>query len=214
MSQEPEAASKQKRNRPPLHRRQYIVDGPVQLRLVATLLCLWLANSVFFTLVLYFFYEGHVLRFYELIPRAGQDPLVPLPTLFVLAIGFVVTFGIIIVGLMGLYLSNQVAGPLYRMKLYLQRMGKGDWNFEVRFREGDFIGNIPDVFNGMLDGLRDHARSEVEQLRAIEEMVADNDKARTLVSALRERKEVQLGVAAHAEPGTGQEQKQLSLAVH
>ena len=37
--------------RPPLHKRQYIVDKPFQYRLIGTLLCMWAANTVFFTLV-------------------------------------------------------------------------------------------------------------------------------------------------------------------
>ena len=73
MSQDTKADSS---GRPGVLKRQYIVDKPFQHRLIGTLLCIWLANSIFFSLVLYFFYEGHVLRFYNLSPRAGLAPLV------------------------------------------------------------------------------------------------------------------------------------------
>ena len=41
-------------NRPAFYQRKYVVDKPFQYRLIGTLLAIWLANSVFFALVLYF----------------------------------------------------------------------------------------------------------------------------------------------------------------
>ena len=45
-------------SRPPFYKRQYIVDKPFQYRLIGTLLCIWAANTIFFTLVLYLLYDG------------------------------------------------------------------------------------------------------------------------------------------------------------
>ena len=95
--------------RPPIHKRQYIVDKPFQYRLIGTLLTIWAANTVFFTLVLYFLYDGHLIRFYDLVPRAGMLPLLTLPNLFAVSILFVSVFGVIVLVIIALYLSNQIA---------------------------------------------------------------------------------------------------------
>ena len=75
--------------RPALHKRRYIVDQPFQYRLIRTLLLIWLAHSVFFTLVLHFFYEGHLRQFYDLVPRPGLLPLISPSTLVALSSAFV-----------------------------------------------------------------------------------------------------------------------------
>ena len=63
-------------------RRRLIVDKPFQYRLIGLLMAIWMANSLFFSIILYYFYEGHIQRFYELVPRPGIAPLLSAPVLF------------------------------------------------------------------------------------------------------------------------------------
>lgn len=209
-----EAEAKPQYNRPPLHKRKYIVNRPFQYRLIGTLMAVWLANSVFFSIVLYFFYEGHLKHFYELVPRPGMLPLVSLGSLFGLAIGFVVTFGFVILSIIAVYMSNQIAGPLWRTRTCLERVGRGEWNFTLQFRQGDFLRDIPRVFNTMLDGLKQQVEADLEDLRAIEAAAQDPGEVSRLVRRQRERKEAQLGLASNGESGPGNEPEPVSLSVH
>lgn len=213
MSNDAPSASPDPRNRPPLYRRQYVVDKPFQYRLMGTLLAIWFANSLFFSIVLYFFYEGHLNQFYELVPRPGMLPLLTLPALFTVAIGFVAVFGIIVLGVVGLYMSNQIAGPLFRTKKCLERVAAGDWNFLLRFREGDFMTDFPPAFNSMLEGLRTLAAADVDELKAIE---AANDEAelKQLVRRLREKKESQMGQSPPIPTDEEDDREPISVAVH
>jgi methyl-accepting chemotaxis protein len=199
--------------RPALLKRRYIVDQPFQYRLIRTLLAIWLAHSVFFTLVLYFFYEGHLRQFYDLVPRPGLLPLVPASTLFALSIGFVFAFGFVVLLLVAVYMSNQIAGPLYRTKKGLDRVGRGEWSFHLQFRQGDFLRDVPAAFNNMLDSLRHQVEMDVEELRAIEELDEDSAEWKRLVRKLRERKEAQLGIGPDA-GGSTREPESVSLTVH
>jgi methyl-accepting chemotaxis protein len=199
--------------RPALLKRRYIVDQPFQYRLIRTLLAVWLAHSVFFTLVLYFFYEGHLRQFYDLVPRPGLLPLVPASTLFALSIGFVFAFGFVVLLLVAVYMSNQIAGPLYRTKKGLDRVGRGEWSFHLQFRQGDFLRDVPAAFNNMLDSLRHQVEMDVEELRAIEELDEDSAEWKRLVRKLRERKEAQLGIGPDA-GGSTREPESVSLTVH
>ena len=199
--------------RPALLKRRYIVDQPFQYRLIRTLLAIWLAHSVFFTLVLYFFYEGHLRRFYDLVPRPGLLPLVPASTLFALSIGFVFAFGLVVLLLVAVYMSNQIAGPLYRTKKGLDRVGRGEWSFHLQFRQGDFLRDVPAAFNNMLDSLRHQVEMDVEELRAIEALDEDSAEWKRLVRKLRERKEAQLGIGPDG-GGSTREPESVSLTVH
>lgn len=199
--------------RPALHRRRYIVDQPFQYRLVRTLLAIWLAHSLFFSLVLYFFYQGHLRQFYELVPRPGLVPLISPSALFALSIGFVFAFGFVVLLVVAVYMSNQIAGPLYRAKKGLDRVGRGEWNFHLQFRQGDFLKDLPAAFNNMLDSLRRQAEIDVEELRAIEALDDEPSDWRRLVRKLLERKEAQLGIGPEV-GASSREPEPVSLTVH
>jgi hypothetical protein len=199
--------------RPALHRRRYIVDQPFQYRLIRTLLAIWLAHSAFFTIVLYFFYEGHLRRFYDLAPRPGLVPLVSPSTLVALSIAFVLAFSFLVLLVVAVYMSNQIAGPLYRTKKALDRVGRGEWSFHLQVRQSDFLRDVPVAFNNMLDSLRHQAEMDVEELRAIEALDDDPAEWKQLVRKQRERKEAQLGIGPDA-GGAFREPEALSLTVH
>jgi len=199
--------------RPALHKRRYVVDQPFQYRLIRTLLLIWLAHSVFFTLVLYFFYEGHLQRFYDLVPRPGLLPLISPSTLFAISIAFVFAFGFVVLTVLAVYMSNQIAGPLHRTKKGLDRVGRGEFCFHLQFRQSDFLRDVPVAFNNMLDSLRHQAEMDVEELRAIEAQDDDPAEWKRLVKKQRERKEAQLGIGPDAD-GTSREPEAVSLTVH
>jgi methyl-accepting chemotaxis protein len=198
--------------RPPFYKRQYIIDKPFQYRLIGTLLCIWAANTVFFTLVLYFLYDGHLNQFYDLVPREGVLPLLSLPNLFAVSILFVSLFGVVVLGIIALYMSNQIAGPLWRTKKSLDRVAQGDWAFKLQFRQGDFLNDFPDKFNGMLENLRRQTVEELDELKAIE-AAADDNEILARVKKLREKKEAQLGLGSDS-ADQGEEQEPVSVAVH
>lgn len=210
MSSEPGKSQSESSAKPRKHnrRRQFIVDKPFQYRMIGLLLAIWTANSLFFSIVLYYFYQGHILRFYELVPRDPNiGPLISSPVLFTIAIGFIVVFGMVMVGILGLYLSNQIAGPLYRVKLSLNRVSEGDVNFEIRFRDRDFLEDFPGYFNNMLRALKERSAGDLEVLKSIEDNLEDSARCRTLLRELREKKERQLGF-------TPEPKDSVSVAVH
>jgi methyl-accepting chemotaxis protein len=210
MSSETESSSQKKQLR---RRRRLIVDKPFQYRMIGLLLAIWAANSIFFSIILYYFYEGHILRFYDLVPRGSVRPLLTAPILFSTAIGFILVFGLVMVGIIGMYLSNQIAGPIYRVKLSLNRISEGDLNFEIRFRDRDFLRDFPGYFNNMLRGLKEQGTNDIEVLKSIEHNLADAGKVKGMLRELRERKEQQCGLASE-KVESQEEARQLTEAVH
>ncbi len=185
MTRQAESTAPKRRAR----RRQYIVDKPFQYQLIGLLLSVWVANSAFFAFILYTLYRTYGLM------------LQPSFALFPLVIGFVLFFGIVLVGLVGVYLSNQIAGPLYRIKVSLTRVAQGDVSFEVRFRERDFLRDLPAYFNTMLQSLRTQCESDLEALKAIEANLDDAAPVMEAVRELREKKQAQLGLASDQPAG-------------
>ncbi len=49
--------------------------------------------------------------------------------------------------LMMLFVSHQIAGPLYHLKLMLVKLGEGDFSSDMRLREGDQLKMVATAYN-------------------------------------------------------------------
>jgi methyl-accepting chemotaxis protein len=165
-------------------RRRLIVDKPFQYRLVALLGAVWVAGAVFYSAVFYFLLELYLKRFYELVPRPGVSPALSMPAALDLTIAVICLFGLAVVIIVGVYLSFQIAGPIYRLKKSFERVSEGELEFELRFRHRDFLADLPEHFNRMLGALRSRSAAEVEALKEIESRLEDRAPAREKVQLL------------------------------
>jgi nitrogen fixation/metabolism regulation signal transduction histidine kinase len=76
---------------------------------------------------------------------------------------------VFMIGVLGIYFTHKVAGPVYKMKLLLRQVSDGKLNVRARLRKGDELQDFFDVFATMVENLRERQRVEVEELdRAIE----------------------------------------------
>lgn len=51
---------------------------------------------------------------------------------------------IIVISIYSLFFSHKMAGPVYRLRVSLDRMLAGDFDFKIKVRKGDFFTNIVD----------------------------------------------------------------------
>jgi hypothetical protein len=73
----------------------------------------------------------------------------------------------VLIGLLGIYITHKVAGPIYKMKLLLKQVGQGKLNFpRGGLRKGDELQHFFDVFLKMTDDLKARQQREVELLDA------------------------------------------------
>ena len=69
-----------------------------------------------------------------------------------LLIAFLV--GMLISSIASLWLSQRLAGPIVRMRGFFQKIHQGQADEELKFRKGDFFGELPGVVNQALRSLR------------------------------------------------------------
>ena len=131
-------------------RRQWIVNPPLQLRMMAL-------GSVVALASLAAAYGGAMYVF-DRSQSAMVEAGVPLhhPMYLFLAEQMNtlrVVFGIIgvlalCVGMgVGLWISHRVAGPIYRMRRHLQEAAAGRAPQPIRFRQGDYFQELADAYN-------------------------------------------------------------------
>ncbi|MGD0530530.1 MAG: hypothetical protein ABSE49_35680, partial [Polyangiaceae bacterium] len=58
---------------------------------------------------------------------------------------------VVLIGLLGIYFTHKVAGPIYKMKLLLNQVAEGRLNVNAKLRKGDELQDFFDVFAGMVD---------------------------------------------------------------
>ena len=77
------------------------------------------------------------------------------------------TLLVLLIGLIGIFITHKVAGPIFKMKLLLKQVAQGKLNFPRRgLRKGDELQHFFDEFLKMVDDLKARQQNEVELLEA------------------------------------------------
>lgn len=71
---------------------------------------------------------------------------------------------VFVIGVLGIYFTHKVAGPIYKMKLLLNQVADGKLNVNAKLRKGDELQDFFDVFAHMVDNLRARRATEVAWL--------------------------------------------------
>lgn len=96
---------------------------------------------------------------------------------------------VLVMGIVGIFVTHKIAGPIYKMKLLLGQVGNGKLNFRGGLRKGDELQDFFDSFQAMVDKLKARQTGEISALdAAIAEAKAQgaSDAALEKMRALRE----------------------------
>jgi len=78
---------------------------------------------------------------------------------------------VFVIGVLGIYFTHKVAGPIYKMKLLLNQVADGKLKVNAKLRKGDELQDFFDVFANMVDNLRARRAAEVAWLDSALESV-------------------------------------------
>jgi len=73
---------------------------------------------------------------------------------------------VVLIGLLGIYYTHKVAGPIYKMKLLLRQVGDGKLNFQGRLRKGDELQHFFETFHETVEKLKARQANEIRILEA------------------------------------------------
>ena len=73
---------------------------------------------------------------------------------------------VILIGILGIYFTHKVVGPIYKMKMLLRQVGDGKLNFHGKLRKGDELQDFFEVFAAMVEKLKERQRKEVTELES------------------------------------------------
>jgi len=96
--------------------------------------------------------------------QAQQDALVRQQRTMLFTLVGALALMVFIIGVLGIYFTHRVAGPIYKMKLLLKQVADGRLNVNAKLRKGDELQDFFDVFAGMVEHLRARKTAEVALL--------------------------------------------------
>ena len=182
-------------------RRRLLVDKSFQYSLIRLLGAVWLCNMVVLGGLIYYLYAVFVFRVDPVAGQPDMQPLVVQPPLhFFVLVTVGALLGLALVISVGLHMSHQIAGPLVQLKTRLRQVAQGDMNFDMRFRHGDYLADLPYCFNEMMQSLKERSRSEIETLKAIEAALDEPSPGRERLYEFLEEKEALLTGSTPAAP--------------
>lgn len=71
---------------------------------------------------------------------------------------------VVFIGLLGIFITHKVAGPIYKMKMLLKQVGSGKLNFYGKLRKGDELQEFFETFATMAEQLKARQADEVKRL--------------------------------------------------
>jgi len=74
------------------------------------------------------------------------------------------TLMVVLIGMLGIYFTHKVAGPIYKMKLLLKQVGDGKLTFRGGLRKGDELQDFFEAFSGMVEQLKSRQANEIALL--------------------------------------------------
>jgi hypothetical protein len=71
---------------------------------------------------------------------------------------------VVLIGMLGIYFTHKVAGPVFKMKKMLRQVGDGNLRVDARLRKGDELQDFFEAFTDMLANLRRFEKKQLEEL--------------------------------------------------
>jgi methyl-accepting chemotaxis protein len=94
---------------------------------------------------------------------------------------------VVLIGLLGIYFTHKVAGPIFKMKRLLKQVGDGHLHVDARLRRGDELTDFFDTFTQMVQGLRQMESRQLEDVEAAIKALAGGSREETAAALGRVR---------------------------
>jgi nitrogen fixation/metabolism regulation signal transduction histidine kinase len=101
---------------------------------------------------------------------------------------------VVLIGLLGIYFTHKVAGPVFKMNRLLAQVGRGNLRVEERLRRGDELKAFFETFTQMVAGLREFEKTQLSQIEAALESLERGTKANAVTSLRRVREAIRAAI--------------------
>lgn len=94
---------------------------------------------------------------------------------------------VVLIGMLGIYITHKIAGPVFKMKRLLKQVGDGHLHLDARLRKGDELVDFFETFTQMVQGLRQMEMKQLEDVEAAFKALEGGTKEETVAALSRVR---------------------------
>jgi methyl-accepting chemotaxis protein len=136
--------------------KNLIINPSYQFRYIFWLTSSGLALVLINSMIAYSYIQENYITLVELGPMTDEAKTQMYSELrhLILALGATSFLFILVVGILGLFLSHKTAGPMYHFKRVFEEIRSGKTQQRVRLRPGDEFREVAESFNQMMDTLK------------------------------------------------------------
>ena len=130
------------------YRRRIIILHNLQVKLIFALLGMIVGVSAILVISLYMFFKGNISAFSipeEYVQQVLANSI--WPVVIIAIILFIVSIWATIM------ITHKIYGPLYRLSAYIKKLSEGEVTEELRFRRGDAIHGLKEIYNDLRKSL-------------------------------------------------------------
>lgn len=130
------------------YRRRKIILHNLQIKLIFALLGIIIGVSIILVTSLYLFLKGNISAF-SIPEEYAQQVLTNSlwPVVIIAIVLFIASIWAIII------ITHRIYGPLYRLSAYIKKLSEGEVTEELRFRRGDAIHGLKEIYNDLRKSL-------------------------------------------------------------
>lgn len=169
----------------PYKRRHYFINKEFQFKFILKFCLLILAGVVLSTTLLFFFSQDTLTSSFQqsrlVIENTSKAILPALIYTSLITLGLI-SFATIIVTL---FVSHQIAGPLFRFEKELKEIGAGNLTKNVKLREKDQLTAMAKSLNEMTHSLRDNIFEIQTMIKELLESASEQKAPPELIDKLK-----------------------------
>jgi methyl-accepting chemotaxis protein len=151
-------------------RKKYFIEKQLQTKFILCTILLLMFYTLLFVMILFLPYVIHLSSDYPLKEQTeAARMLLSLHTSIWPALAVVV----LSLGVLSLFISHKVAGPIYRLKKYLAEIAAGNVDVDLKFRKRDELHDLSASVNVVIHELRLLVRALKHDHAAVSSCMAD-----------------------------------------
>ena len=149
-------------------RKIYLINPQFQLRFSSYIAFIIIGVSIVYPIIILQMMDYFIQQQGGMTPEIFNKRQSLLLVIVGWQIGYIITMFIICI-----FFSHKVAGPLYKLNLYLRKIANNERVDRVKFRKGDYFPELADSFNDAVKTLHNIRSHDFEELKKIKEYLTN-----------------------------------------
>jgi nitrogen fixation/metabolism regulation signal transduction histidine kinase len=169
-------------------RRIYLINRPFQLKFSFYLALIVLISSAIYPFIIFELYSSVAQSISIDFPQAAQNFHHKKNALIITLVAIQLCFALLFF-IIGILLTHKVAGPLYKLQLFLKAAADGADHGKLYFRDGDYFSNIADTYNESMEKIhlqRSDYRNEIREIHSKLEQCNNQEEIKIIAGSLKD----------------------------